>query len=167
MAGAEEISVSAIFLYAIKAPPPAPQSPTPDPSPVGRGVNTVVSCALLPNRSVTRNSALRLIAERIRRRLWRPRRSLSYKLQQTWCCGGQRPPIYSSSGGYSKNAITSATYHSPPYGGGAGGGAFIVFLLHVLHLFGQHGHCTVLGANVSADVYGALVSLGYAHTSEY
>ena len=127
MAGAEEISVSAIFLYAIKAPPPAPQSPTPDPSPVGRGVNTVVSCALLPNRSVTRNSVLRLIAERIRRRLWRPRRSLSYKLQQTWCCGGQKPPIYSSSGGYSKNAITSATYHSPPTGEGLGVGLLLYF----------------------------------------
>ena len=139
MAGAEVISGSAIFLYAIKAPPPAPQSPTPDPFPVGRGVNTVVSCALLPNRSVTRNSVLRLIAERIRRRLWRPRRSLSYKLQQTWCCGGQRPPIYSSSGGYGKNAITSATYHSPPSGGGAGGGAFFFFYFTLFTSSGNTG----------------------------
>ena len=79
MGGSRSDFCSRYFLYAIKAPPPAPQSPTPDPSPVGRGVDTFVSCALLPNRSVTRNSVLRLIAERIRRRLWRPRRSLSYK----------------------------------------------------------------------------------------
>ena len=58
------------------------KSPTPDPSPVGRGVDTFVSCALLPNCSVTRNFVLRFIAERSCRRLWRPRRSLSKQIQQ-------------------------------------------------------------------------------------
>ena len=47
MGGSRSDFCSRYFLYAIKAPPPAPQSPTPDPSPVGRGVNTVVSGALL------------------------------------------------------------------------------------------------------------------------
>lgn len=40
VAGAEVISGSAFFCNKIK-------SPTPDPSPVGRGVDTVVFCALL------------------------------------------------------------------------------------------------------------------------
>ena len=46
------------FCNKIKSPTPYPykalplQSPTPDPSPVGRGVDTVVSCALLQNVAV-------------------------------------------------------------------------------------------------------------------
>ncbi len=58
------------------------KSPTPDPSPAGRGVDTVVFCALLSNCSVTRNFVLRFIAERSCRSLWRPRRSLSKQIQQ-------------------------------------------------------------------------------------
>ena len=58
------------------------KSPTPGPSPAGRGVDTVVFCALLSNCSVTRNFVLRFIAERSCRSLWRPRRSLSKQIQQ-------------------------------------------------------------------------------------